>query len=342
MDPALRHCLSKEGIEAERCVRNLCESKVRPILERSLKPRFRHSTRSGAEPAEDSDYFDVVSDALVVIQRRLMGSNEATPIHDLEAFSFQVAQSAFTAYLRRKYPARYRLSITLRSTLELDPRLAYWRWERAAVGGRNEWAGRAPVLTPRAKLVLESPEQAQRECFKGRNPGDLLVSDLLLTLYAWLERPFEFHYTIDFCRVSLCVEDISEEPIGEAEENFSRPRPPDDDIRARGIGQGIWQTLSEISTERRGIFLLFEPPGQDQDHLIDQLILHSVATLEQIAEAAGITFDKLCELLQKERVTYEDIAAIYGMSPKEAEGVRRGVLELLQRRLIKNGFWGDA
>jgi hypothetical protein len=104
------------------------------------------------------------------------------------------------------------------------------------------------------------------------------------------------------------------------------------------MGEFVWAQIAELDPVRRGIFLLFESPGDGPEAVGDLLVNHEICTLQDLADAAGLTFDQLAEFRQKGRATYELIGALYSLPPKQVENIRRGVSQRLWRRLRDHGY----
>ena len=308
------------------------------VLEKVLRPKFRFSSGSLLEDREEAEFKDAVAESFALVKRRV-DDPDATPVEDVESFAATVAQNVFKALLKRKYPVRHKLAIEIRSTLDLDPRLAHWTVARAAVGGKTAWQGQPAKYDRNGRLVLEDASTAASSCFKGRQPSSLLTPDLLLTFYAWLNGPYGFDPTINFCFHSLGLSELSSiESIDEQAEHDDPRQKPEDEANAKALATMIWNEIQGLEVRRRGIFLLFEPPGEGQNPICDRLMSCGVCTLSGIAESAGITFDRLCELRQLERVSYDLVAELYGISAKDAENIRRGVTDLLWRRITASGY----
>jgi hypothetical protein len=311
------------------------------LIEDVLRPKFRFAARGAVEDKEEAEFREAVAETYAIVQRR-MEDPSADPIQDLEAFAATTAYNVFKGMLKRKYPVRHKLALEMRTTLSLDPRLAYWSVRRLTVGGRDQWKGRGAQMSDRGKMSLEDPHKAARSCFGNRAASSLLSSDLLLTFYDWLHHPFGYDSTVQFCFQALNLRELEVGPVPEAAAEIADPsQGSEDSAEGQALAQFIWQQVLELETSRRGIFLLFEPPGENQEAICDRLLVHGVCTPRDIAAAVGMTLDQYAVFRQEERATYDLVGALYGVSPKQAENIRRGVTDLFWRRLATNGYRED-
>jgi hypothetical protein len=317
-------------------------TKIWTVLESSLRGHFRFSDRNATQSSEESDYHDVMTSAFAAIMRRLDDQDKPV-VEEIEGFARTVGFNSFKAYLRKKYPARFKLSLEIRTTLELDPRLALWQVNHRGIGGESKQVGQPASMDQNGKLVLEQPNEAKRKCFADREPNSYLTSDLLLTFYRWIRGPFGFDHTVSFCFNVLGIQEI--ETIQESPDmpdHQSQADTPKEIAEAKALAEFIWAEVKELDVKRRVVFLLFEPPGDAQDPICDKLVMHQVCSIVELAGAVGLTLEEFVEVRSKDRVTYDVVGKLVGISSYEAENIRRGVTDLLWRRLAASGLRGDG
>lgn len=331
-------------------VEKLC-AQVRPTIERVLRAKFRFG-RSSFETKDSADCEDLVGDACLAFQQKLQDGE--VPEHP-EAYAAKIAHTKFCKYLRKKHPARGALRAGICTTLSQDPRLSRWERDRDLIGGRSAWLGRSVVMNRHSRLALESPVEASVRCYSAavvssgvrtrQDPATLLMPDLLLRFYDWLGGPFGVDPTVEFVfHASGKQEFTVDVESDETSERRSYDPSPDDMERARGIAEFVWhQVTSEdgLGSDhvRCGLFLLFDPPKQEQVSVLEVLLLHEVCTLNAIAEACGLSLDQIAQL-RRGRVTLEVLMQLYGLTRQQAQGKKDAVMQLMERRLKSNGFWG--
>lgn len=314
---------------------------VLKTLERVLRPRFRFNSTK-VEAKEETEYKETLAEAYAAVKRRIEDP-DLEQVEDIEAFTAMVAHNTFKRFLKKKYPMRHKLAVEIRTILELDARLAFWTILRAPIGGKSAWKGEPAQLKGKAKLALEDAGRAARECFRNRHPGSLPVPDLLLEFFDWLRHPFGYDHTVNFCFSALGLREAEMTPLlPDGPEHIEVGSRSEDSANARELAEFIWAQVLTLDPVRKGIFLLFEPPGENQEAICDQLILLGACTLSDVADAAELTIEQLSEVRRQARVTYEVVASLYSISAKQAENIRRGVTDLIWRRLIANGFRQEA
>jgi hypothetical protein len=324
------------------------------LVTRSVWPKVRETAvrcirglpSARSESREESDRLIVESDAIAALVprlRRAVDDPVGSAIEDVEAYVATATRSVFGQLLRSRDDDRRRVSADVRAVHKLDPRLARWIWRSLDLGGRSSWTGEGPSRDRRALQLLERPEEARRACFGSRDPASMLLPDLVLSLYAWVRGPLEINSTVGFTASALGANAPAKDALdadAAAEPAAGKGTEPDAGARARLLLTTLWEELTELTPDRRGTFLLFEPPGEHEDHLIDLLVEHRVATLTEIADFVGLSSGRLIELLKKpERITFDDVAELYGVTPKHADGVRKGIKERLARRFQSAGLY---
>ncbi|MCW5945720.1 MAG: hypothetical protein KIT74_01665 [Fimbriimonadales bacterium] len=340
IDPRIEKCLRLNEEERLDCLNDVCERTARPVIEAVLKKKFGCYFNRQEESVEEAAYWDAVSDATIAVHRNLLecSNGKREPIADVQSYSASVAEKAFLAYLKRKHPQRYSLATKYRATLDVDPRLAYWKHGNMGTSGNSEWSGQPAIKNRESGLASTDPTAAVSECFGGQDSGSLLLPDLFLATFTWTKGPLEFNVLVKFTMVATNVVIIEVEP----EPDYESDEPsgaiggdPSEAAESKDLLSWIWETLKGLSAQRAGIFLLFEPPGQEQQSLVDLLAMNQIASLEEIASVCGLSWEDYHRLSQRERVTFQDLADQYGISQKQADGIRKGVLELLARRISK-------
>jgi hypothetical protein len=335
---------ARDDEEFERRLGRAIEDAVMPAVQRVLRGKFRSGRSSGVDTESDADFENAVTDSLIAIVSRLRAlrsDGEGSKIDNLASYAAAVASNAFVAFLKRKQPNRYLLMQEARTVLDEDDRLAYWDARALRCSGLAQWKGDAPALNERVRKMIDSPQAAESECFRGENSSGMLLPEWFVRLFGWTAVTVEFDQAVAFgyhCQGRREVETDSIDDDASGIELSGGGSAPDDEARARLLAKALWGELAQLSEQRRGVFLLFEPPGDRQDHPMLLLVRHQVADLEDIAEFVGLSVDRVVGLLREQRTTFEAVADAYGITSSQAEGIRKGVLELLLRRFEKNGL----
>jgi hypothetical protein len=289
---------------------------------------------------EDDDVVEqLASEAFASVHSRFKHIAAGQEIENLRSYAASTLERAYWNWLKRKYPERHSLKREIVHVLEFDPRLDLWALPaNLHVAGFAQDSGKSATRNANTLLMASRPEEAIRLCFPLNNPEELLLPDYLIIVFGWIPGPHERNSLVSFSSVALnrlARTELSQEDLLEQ----SVPESSTDELTVRSILSAVWQELAELEEEKRGVFLLFEPPGREQDPLVNLLILEGIANLEEIATFVGITLEQICAFSKAERVTLEQVSQLYELPTKQAEGIRRGVVERLARRLERRGLY---
>lgn len=341
--------VSRNDLRIDQCLRqsdpraawrDLCVRIALPTIEKTVRSRVKNDF--GDNDSRDEEASQATTEAFASVFQQFDSLANGKTIENLEAYAATAADRAFGKVLRRKNPARTVLANEIDQNLTSDPRLDKWTaGERTKVTGLSSWRDRPPVNNSRSSVMSHATGQAVTDCYGHRDPASMLMPDALLTLYRWLEGPALFNPVVSFFQVALRRTEM------DASSSFDdgttlepvAPGRPDEGAAVKEILQALWDELAELEPSRRGVFLVFEPPGSEQDHLLDLLVAHGIADLDEIADFVGLKAEALIQILMQDRVELKDVAALYDMETKRAEGVRKGVVERLARRFEKLGFY---
>ena len=334
-----------EGAEAERLLAALIAEHADPVVAKVVG----YKMRGGRADAED-----VRGEVMLHLVQRLHNFRSdyaARPIRDFGAYVAAAAYNACDRHVSRKYPQRRRLKNGLRYLLTHRPDFALWQTgDGSWVAGFQEWrAGMADSREKFGSEVAGGRLQQLRDdarAFARDEDARHDLSDrkrayeLLSALFSWTAEPVE----LDFL-TGVVAEwwGIAEETIeakagtsdGEEERGVqltdSRPKPSEETER-RAYLQRLWREILALPSRQRAALLLHLRDEQGRA-CIDLWTLTGVATMEEIAEAAGMTVEECAGIWNEMPLDDNRIAAHLCLTRQQVINLRKSARERLTRRM---------
>jgi hypothetical protein len=286
------------------------ESEFARLLATAVDPRVRALTAGAGLPPHDAD--DVRAHVHYALYRKL----EEGAVEDVDAYVAAVAQNAIHALLRRRAPERARLKGRLRYLLLKDTRLGLWMYGDAALCGLEEWRGRAAVAVPSLHQLPAAAGDATR-------PREA-VAALLRACNA----PVRFHELVNAVMKLWGIRD-EEADLGEAE--AAQPA-HDTVVEDRQYLRALWDEVRSLPPNQCAALLLnLREPGGGNALLL--LIVHHIATIDQVAQALGMTASALAAMWDELPMDDRAIAARLGVERQQVINYRKAARERLSRRM---------
>jgi RNA polymerase sigma factor (sigma-70 family) len=313
-DPLLSPLRDATAVEQRRgALEALIVERVRPLAHR-IVARFRPS------PLRDEDAEDLESAIHLRAVRRLQQFAE-TPGDVIERLDDYVATIAYNVvhdFFRARYPERTRLKNRLRYLFAHDPDLAVWESEGGAVCGLKSWRGRPPLIDTDAligsPLDADSPASGMRALFE-RSAAPLYLDDVV--------------------RLAAEAQGIADVRVVEERHEAATS---EDDPESRAIlrldVQALWREVRELPQRQRAALLL-NLRDQAGHNALGLLVLTGVATLDEIAEAIGISTERLSVLWSGLPLDDLTTASMLGVTRQQVINLRKSAKERLARRLEK-------
>ncbi|HEX6097283.1 MAG TPA: hypothetical protein VF432_13220 [Thermoanaerobaculia bacterium] len=308
---------ASEG-DADRHLGAILDEIAKPIVRRIVASVFR-------APANLSDADDLVSDTLTELLRRLreLRTDPSHPIHDLGGYIVTSAYNRCHERLRERSPARNRLRNQLQYLCGHDPRLARWRTaDGVLVCGLREWDGRPAADDARAEqlsLPARSDPTAENRA---------QITALLFEVFRAVGAPLALEALANTIGRLIGLEQRRiEVPLAAVAGGGVAA---DEALEVRLSLRELWQDVRQLAPNQRAALLLNLRDVQGRECL-SLLPLTRAATVEEIAEAVGIPFERFAVLWNDLPLTDAAIAALLGATPRQVIKWRRLARERLRR-----------
>jgi len=300
--------------ERERALEELVVERVRPLVARILG-RYR----SGALNAHEID--DLMSAVSVRVLQRLR-QLAATPDNAIEKLDDYVASLAYNIvydFLRAKNPERVRLKNRLRYLFTHDPALALWETDRGTVCGLKRWTGEeAATIGPVTIDALD-----------GRTSGEAMR-----LFFARAAAPLLFDDVVRRAAAAWGIVDHAE--IAAQPEHGITDASPESQLMSRQEIASICSEVRQLPAKQRAALLLALRDANGASPL-GLLVVIGLATVEALAEAAGLTVAALGDVWDDLPLDDLTIASMLGMTRQQVINLRMTARKRLLRRRGKGG-----
>jgi len=312
-DPILTPLLdSADAPSRDRALEMILVNHVQPVIAAVLS-RYR-TPEFSREDAED-----LAATINLRVVRRLQEVTVGDPIRRLDDYVAKVAYNAVYGFLRRRYPERTRLKNRLRYVLTHDDRFALWESGGEIVGGLAAWSGRPPRY---ATIDLSTPTATMLD---RDSPGDALQA-----LFDTENAPLRLDEVV---RIAADLWNVFDTVKSGA---FTDPAPalrgPAVELEMRQYVQALWQQIRELAPAQRAA-LLMNLRDTKSANGVGLLLMSGVATANEIAEAMGITTERLSEIWNDLPLDDNTIAQSLKISRQQVINLRKAARERLARRM---------
>jgi hypothetical protein len=322
-DPLLRPLIeARDHAAREAALETLFVEHLRPTIRKVLA---RFIQQEGAVKPDDAD--DVTSSVILELVRRLKLCT--TSAEDaVERLPDYVATQTFNAVydlMRSRFPNRMRLKSRIRYVLTHDPRFALWTAAAGPAAGLARFRDTAPtggdLAISRASasaVMLDQSRPAEALFALFRLAGGAVRLDALVRTMAELWNVTD-------------APAVSHDAIAIADD---RPTPLDR-LEKRQYLATLWSEIRQLRGPQRAALLL---NLRDVDGMngMALFIVAGIATLEEIAEAVGLTAERCAELWQKLPLDDLTIASMLGLKRQQVINLRQAARDRLARRMSRN------
>lgn len=296
-------------------ITELLEEYAKPLVRSILRGRFFNREN----PIDRQELDDLESEAvlqLITRLERLAGD----PIADFRAYLAVVVYNAWNAYLRRKYPRRWRLDSKLRYLLSHDTRFALW----IAANGESfsslaEFRGRRPASASEVDDATSS----------------IAVGPFTEAVERILRHIGSPVHVDDLVRAVGAVLAIRDEPDLEATDQtpaHHEPSAVDARLDRGALLRAAWREIHDLPLPQKRALLL-GLRGEGGEALMPFLPLMGVATLHELASALKIQASELAALWKRLPLDDLTIAGGLGLTRQQVINLRKSARERLGRRL---------
>lgn len=348
-DPALRHFLdAPEERSAERAFERLDAEFLTPLIKAALSREIFRSvpTTPEANFAELDTYHDLyllvrgkMAVRLYALRDKRSVAGDGARIGTvarLAPYVITVARHAYVDYLRRKYPGRHALDVSLRAVLESSPVFSLWRhplgdrrheWRCGLLIWHQEERGTVSLLDDSALRARLRTEVAKH----GTNRGTVLDP-----IFHLVGQPLRYTELLDFLAEQWNVEAPylaaarESVPFRVGKPYVSDLHPEAATVGYYGALQHVWESLRPLSTAQAAVLLLKAPPGSRGGTLAEMVRL-GIATWDEIAARIGLPVADLLALSEELPLDDEEIAVRLSIPFDEVRRVRQDARRRIER-----------
>jgi len=286
---------------------------VQPVVGQVLS-RFRRATISR------DDVGDLTATVNVRVLRRLQQfSLSDEPIERLEDYIVAVTYNAVNDLLRRRYPERTRLKSRLRYALLHNEQFALWEIDRNTICGLASWRGMPPIKAnfdpagaTNAMHDRHSPVQSLAAVLKAIG-GPIVLEDLVaIVMELW---------------------QIAETVDGGIPSGLPSMEPgPAMELEIRQSVDAVWNEVCQLRPNQRTALLMNLRDVEGTNGLALILFSH-VATFDEIAEAMGLSPERLSEIWNDLPFDDRTIGEMLQLTRQQVINLRKTARERLNRRV---------
>jgi RNA polymerase sigma factor (sigma-70 family) len=274
---------------------------------------------SSRQNIREEDLADIVSTVNLRIVRRLRQLDQE-PIANFADYVATLTYNVIYDFLRSRYPQRTRLKNRVRYALQKDGRFALWEANGETVAGLASWIGREPGATAVrvADIVSVAAADPQR------------TAKAISAVFAHAGAPMLLDDLVGLLAEMWNVTDIHEAVGRDAV--ASEAANPAAQYESRQYLATVWAEVRSLRQPQRAALLLNLRDGEGRNALA-LLLLARIATAEQIAEAIGITLERLTGIWNDLPLDDLSIASILGRTRQQVINLRKAARERLARRM---------
>ena len=289
---------------------------VRPVVARILG-----QYQPPALPKDEAE--DLAATINLRVVRRLQELANDQPIQRLDDYVATVAYNVVYGFLRRRFPERTRLKNRLRYLFTHDDRLSMWEVRGAIVCGLTPWRGRPPVSSS-ATRDDATPVMLDRD-----SPGRALIA-----LFEKERGPLQLD---DVVRLAAEMWQISDaKGVDTRREQASERRSPAAEFETREHIATLWNEVRQLREHQRAALLLNLRDVKGTNSLA-LVLLCGVATFDEIADAIGVSAERLVEVWSDLLLDDNTIASTLRISRQQVINLRKAARERLTRRMATFG-----
>lgn len=301
-----------EPVARDRAMEVLLVHHVKPVVA-SVLARYRSPT---LRPEDADDLAAAVNLHVIRRLRRLTPGDEA--LQRIDSYVAAVAYNAVHAFLRRRFPQRARLKNRLRYLLTRDARFALWTVKGTPICGLAQWQGSLPA-PPRDVSAVASQTMRRQDA-----PGEALYA-----FFEWAGSPLRLD---DVVRAAAELWNISEAVSSDAS-TLAQPeaRSPAAELENREAVRSLWREVRQLRYAQRAA-LLMNLRDVKGNNAVALLLIAGVATFDEIAEAMGVSAERMSEIWNDLPIDDNKIAEILHVSRQQVINLRKAARDRLQRR----------
>jgi len=312
-DPVLRSLIeAPDEAERQRALEIVLIEEAKPIIFGVLGGM--RGTALGREEADE-----IAATVILRLVRRLQNIGDSQAIGRFGDFVARLTYNAVYDFLRTRFPERTRLKNRLRYAARNDGRFTTRILGGDIIVALESWGSRDDVSLRPSISRRDAPAPMLRQ----KNTGDALAAALLrIGAPAMLD---------DLAAIFAEVWGISDyKPAPPQDERNSSD--PEQDLGMRRYLASLWREIATLPPKQSAALLL---NLRDRDGLnaISLFLVVGVATVADVAKAAGLAATRMWEIWDDLPLDDRTIAAMLGMTRQQVINMRKSARERLARRM---------
>jgi DNA-directed RNA polymerase specialized sigma24 family protein len=313
-DPVLRPLLdAPDEAERQRALEAVLVERARPVISGVLG-----TTRGTSLGRDEAD--DIAATVTLRLVRRLrrVADGEAPAIGSFGDFVARLTYNALYDFLRTRFPERTRLKNRLRYVARNDGRFVTTLLDGNAVVALAAWGHRGDVARRPSIPKHDAPAPMLRQ---HDTAGALAAALMRIGIPAMLD---------DLVTIFAEAWGISDHAAAESEPETKSD--PEQELAMRSHLAALWKEIGALPPKQRSALLL---NLRDREGLnaITLFVLVGVAGIAEIAEAAGLTLERMWTIWDDLPLDDLTIAGMLGLTRQQVINLRKSARERLARRM---------
>ena len=331
-----------QGPGAESGVARLLEEHAAPVVKGIIRGKLRASANDHPSRQEAEDLYGEVVVQLLTRLRAFVTDPDGHSIGDFRGYVAVTTYNACNLYLRKKYPARWRLKNRLRYALSRGGDFALWQGADGDwLCGLRAWGERGEESAEGARRLrlLGADTGAPLRAALGAKPGQTELPRLLRVVFQHAGGPVrldELHSVVaDLQGVSepvVNVEFTDEHDFGGRNPDVAAPADFTTEVERRSYLRRLWDEITRLPPMQRAALLLNLRDAHEG--VIALLPTTGVAGVRQIASAVGMPAEQFAALWNRLPLDDAAVAGLLGVTRQQVINLRKSARARLARRML--------
>ncbi len=305
----------------------LIEKHALPVIEKSLKKKFRESENNGFFLSEQ-DFEDLRNESCWMLIKKLAEIRESADrvaIRDFERYVSVIAFNCWNAFFNKRAPNWKSLKNKIRYSVEKNDEIEIWREKNESFCGlrRNN-----------RKIGEAGPDQLveliEREVVDFRNAD---LPDLLFEILEKAEAALGLNMLVSITARLWAIDDLPEVSLESfRNEDFLNKRTEPNVFEMRFELEHIWQEIRVLPVNQR-IALLLNLRDERGREMLFMFYNAKIASMKEICAALDLSLEEFASLLPMLPLGDKAIAERMKLTAKKVSNLRKVARENLRRRL---------
>lgn len=321
----------------------ILELVVEPIASRFVKKRLHIAFAGNEDSILWQDALDIIGDvklAMMATLQRLRAGESDGVIDSVEGYTVTVARNACNEYLRRKYPARFRLQNQLRYVFLKDDQLSMSSDAEGipicgmanTVSAFDSSGGRLGSLNGFAPSVVKAMTGRVRDA------RTVALGPLVREIFREAKQPIAFDELVAIVGEIRGLKEPRTVELADDIGLAEKQSDPYAEIDRRAFLQAVWATLTELPLRHRQALLLHLSDDLN-DNLLIMFPVDGVASIRMIAELIEMPAERLAAIWGRLPLPDSEIAEFMGLKRQQVINLRHSARRSLRAKLADSGFF---